>query len=375
MIPQAELQGLFPIFAAPLVTGEAAQRFGESIAMQLAQTFWRMMIDGPIAEAHLWNSFGESFTPEDVTMLRRCFEEKMKPSLSPRQLTNLGEWYLKGEDGKFAVGDQVRVRHGTVDPDYSDLPLGGWVGAIVKVDAGGLCHIRLNQATLDQIHPIYRKRCKRDGFHIEILDMDQESLDPDLGEGLAIEQPKNVITKPLDPNNQKDRMRAVLGVTTDDDVPLVEKTTLLKYFDHLKAHLSFPFPATYTHHDGKRQIVHEISVVGVLDEFPILAEYGLACVVKDDHEQWEVPVTLLDVGKDDRNHQTLEDYRRWFAEWGDFAPVQHTHESNDCQDEDDEPEPSANRKVGRNNPCPCGSGKKYKKCCITKHQGGSGLFD
>ncbi|MGQ9733412.1 MAG: SEC-C metal-binding domain-containing protein, partial [Candidatus Zipacnadales bacterium] len=21
------------------------------------------------------------------------------------------------------------------------------------------------------------------------------------------------------------------------------------------------------------------------------------------------------------------------------------------------------RKVGRNDPCPCGSGKKYKKCC------------
>ncbi|WP_238374901.1 SEC-C metal-binding domain-containing protein, partial [Aggregatibacter actinomycetemcomitans] len=24
------------------------------------------------------------------------------------------------------------------------------------------------------------------------------------------------------------------------------------------------------------------------------------------------------------------------------------------------------RKVGRNDPCPCGSGKKYKKCCINK---------
>ena len=23
----------------------------------------------------------------------------------------------------------------------------------------------------------------------------------------------------------------------------------------------------------------------------------------------------------------------------------------------------ANKKVGRNDPCPCGSGKKYKKCC------------
>ena len=23
-----------------------------------------------------------------------------------------------------------------------------------------------------------------------------------------------------------------------------------------------------------------------------------------------------------------------------------------------------NRNVGRNDPCPCGSGKKYKKCCL-----------
>ncbi len=25
-------------------------------------------------------------------------------------------------------------------------------------------------------------------------------------------------------------------------------------------------------------------------------------------------------------------------------------------------------KVGRNDPCPCGSGKKYKKCCFEKDQ-------
>ena len=24
------------------------------------------------------------------------------------------------------------------------------------------------------------------------------------------------------------------------------------------------------------------------------------------------------------------------------------------------------KKVGRNDPCPCGSGKKYKKCCLAK---------
>jgi hypothetical protein len=31
-----------------------------------------------------------------------------------------------------------------------------------------------------------------------------------------------------------------------------------------------------------------------------------------------------------------------------------------------------NQKVGRNDPCPCGSGKKFKQCCfLTK--GGSGV--
>ncbi|TRZ81795.1 hypothetical protein D4R86_02170 [bacterium] len=24
-------------------------------------------------------------------------------------------------------------------------------------------------------------------------------------------------------------------------------------------------------------------------------------------------------------------------------------------------------KIGRNDPCPCGSNKKYKKCCLNKH--------
>ncbi|MBI9086513.1 MAG: SEC-C domain-containing protein [Desulfobacterales bacterium] len=28
--------------------------------------------------------------------------------------------------------------------------------------------------------------------------------------------------------------------------------------------------------------------------------------------------------------------------------------------------PVRSRKIGRNDPCPCGSGKKYKKCCLGK---------
>jgi preprotein translocase subunit SecA len=31
--------------------------------------------------------------------------------------------------------------------------------------------------------------------------------------------------------------------------------------------------------------------------------------------------------------------------------------------------PGSNRRVGRNEPCPCGSGKKYKQCCLRKADG------
>lgn len=32
-----------------------------------------------------------------------------------------------------------------------------------------------------------------------------------------------------------------------------------------------------------------------------------------------------------------------------------------------------NEKIGRNDPCPCGSGKKYKACCALKKQPATGL--
>jgi HEAT repeat protein len=35
----------------------------------------------------------------------------------------------------------------------------------------------------------------------------------------------------------------------------------------------------------------------------------------------------------------------------------------DPEDEETAPQPARTDKVGRNDPCPCGSGKKYKKCC------------
>lgn len=36
-------------------------------------------------------------------------------------------------------------------------------------------------------------------------------------------------------------------------------------------------------------------------------------------------------------------------------------------DSDDKPYVRPTKKIGRNDPCPCGSGKKYKHCCMNKH--------
>jgi uncharacterized protein YecA (UPF0149 family) len=38
-------------------------------------------------------------------------------------------------------------------------------------------------------------------------------------------------------------------------------------------------------------------------------------------------------------------------------------------------EPPRSHKIGRNDPCPCGSGKKFKKCCdLTKGTGSGPVF-
>lgn len=42
---------------------------------------------------------------------------------------------------------------------------------------------------------------------------------------------------------------------------------------------------------------------------------------------------------------------------------------------DFDPEPSRHTKIGRNDPCPCGSGKKFKKCCgLTKGTNSGPVF-
>jgi uncharacterized protein YecA (UPF0149 family) len=62
-----------------------------------------------------------------------------------------------------------------------------------------------------------------------------------------------------------------------------------------------------------------------------------------------------------------EHIRRRQDRWKEEEAIEETEE--DYEDEPEEivePFFQETPKIGRNSPCPCGSGKKYKKCCMKK---------
>lgn len=98
------------------------------------------------------------------------------------------------DPAKFSVADSVRVKPGVMDPDYPDIPLGGWRGSVLQV--WELCPplylIEWNGETLEKIHPIYRKRCEQNGFVLEEIWLSEDELEADFGEPVSMEQPTGI---------------------------------------------------------------------------------------------------------------------------------------------------------------------------------------
>ena len=64
-----------------------------------------------------------------------------------------------------------------------------------------------------------------------------------------------------------------------------------------------------------------------------------------------------------------ERYEKITTTWAGYTEEDKDIDFDDYVDYDDIPEIEPIRtqpKIGRNEPCPCGSGKKYKKCCMNK---------
>ena len=127
------------------------------------------------------------------------------------------------------------------------------------------------------------------------------------------------------------------------------------------------------------------------DDFPIDEGFGVVCEVLDGGEKRQMPLSELKMEPGHPNHEMVDDYITWFVnspeagvedglggDWNDTNENWEDKEDNtDDGDEDrmvEEASPPARQRTGRNDPCPCGSGKKFKKCCLNKSRQG-GLFD
>src|SRR5262245_22927393 len=201
---------------------------------------------------------------------------------------------------RFAVGAQVRVKPGITVPDFEDIPLGGWSGAIREVDqrsAPPTYLIEWDRRTLEHMHPVYRKRCERDGLDLESMWLGEDDLEPDTGGPAAVEQPTEIRTRPLNPKDQDDRVRIALGLTSDDPLPEVDEDTLRAYHRYLAAHLSFPFEAKWEPEYGPAPTI-KITGLGDPEEGDCVDEmYGLLCEARAEGRLTEVPLAECEARK------------------------------------------------------------------------------
>jgi hypothetical protein len=222
---------------------------------------------------------------------------------------------------RFPAGSRVRVRHGVRDPDFPDIPLGGWAGTVREVHRakGEVTYlIAWDDRTLRGMHPVYGKRCERDGLEPESMWLGDEDLEADEGARIPIEQPTAIETQPLSEKDQEDRVRRALGLTHDDPLPEVRHETLLAYHSYLGVNLKFPFKARYEKRIGwSRRVEMPLTVAGLLrpDECEIDEEYGIIATGRDAEEPVDFPLAEIEVKGSSPSCRMVRDYAYWFHNW------------------------------------------------------------
>lgn len=222
---------------------------------------------------------------------------------------------------RFQPGAKVRVRQGVRDPDFPDIPLGGWAGIVKKaeqVEGETTYLIEWSKTTRKGIHPVYRKRCERDGLEFETMWLGEEDIETDEGEPVPIEEPMAIVTKPLSEKDQDDRVRMALGLTHDDPLPEVDHKPLLAYHGYLAENMSFPFKARYEKPVGwSRRIEMPLTVTGLLrpDECEIGEQYGIIATGRDAEEPVDFPLAEIETKGSSPSCQMVRDYAYWFHNW------------------------------------------------------------
>ena len=238
---------------------------------------------------------------------------------------------------RFKVRDCVRVKPGARHAEHPDVPLGGWAGTILEVDRRGRCCVWWSRETLAKIHPIYKKRCAIDGTVLDEYWIGEEDLVSDPGGPLAIERPTAITPRRLSADKQGDRVRMVLGLTSDDFLPEPNDDSLETYYDYLEQHLSLPADARYvedTEDLSGRPPWRTVKVVALDREIAWNGHEGILCEVFGARGEDVVPLADLRLRRSDPNHQLVDDYAAWF--FGDLSEDV-DHFADDEADTDDEP--------------------------------------
>lgn len=216
---------------------------------------------------------------------------------------------------EFQIGEKVRVRHGIMDTDYPDMPLGGWAGMVAEIHGDGMYTVRWSTETLAAIHPVFKKRCEKDGLVLEQYFLGADDLEHDAGGPLDIEQPQKITTKPLSAKDQDDRIRIVFGLTSNDPLPAVDDETLEAYRTYLAKTLVFPVSAEHVVKYGAPQ---QVTVIGLgdSDKDPMFDEmYGVFCEARREGQLVTIPLGLLKSVKDKTSRRLIDDHCYWFNNW------------------------------------------------------------
>jgi hypothetical protein len=224
-----------------------------------------------------------------------------------------------GSEPRFAPGARVRVKAGTKDPDFPDIPLGGWAGVVVEIDdkaSPPLYLVEWGEETLDAMHPVYLRRCEREGLEVEGMWLAEADLEPDAGGPVTPEKPGELVPRPLGRDEPEDRVLAVFGLTGDDPLPEVNAENLRRYHEYLSARLKFPYVAMYLGEAwGEGPRADPVLVVGLAPAEEADPEMGLMAEIAAGDERLRRP--LLDLKAvvtdraSDRTDELVEDYVHW----------------------------------------------------------------
>src|SRR4051794_36673187 len=222
---------------------------------------------------------------------------------------------------RYKVGDKVRVKPGVNDPDFPDMPLGGWSGTVTEIiehEGRGNCVFKLDQRTLASLHPIFERRSEIDGLDHEFMGLGQEDIELDDGVPVPIEQPTAIVPRPLNLNDQDDRVRLAFGLTHDDDLPEVNRKNQFAYYRYLLAHLTLPFRAQYRRKTGpySSKLVR-LTVTGLydFDRYEVEEHYGLIGLGKEPGGSVEFPLIEIEGIEDEVNRRLIEDHAYWLANY------------------------------------------------------------